>query len=87
MPARRFRGHETARDQAWAAVTTCVLKRRPYWFADTIGVQIAVSAQVAQLVEAMAGFGGGSGADDGLNIVPLDVEGSRQSFLTTPQHS
>jgi hypothetical protein len=45
------------------------------------------SSQVAQLTQAMAGFGGGSGAADGLNIAPLGAETSRQTFLTTPQHA
>ena len=31
------------------------------------------SSQVSQLVQAMAGFGGGSGAADGLNIAALGV--------------
>jgi hypothetical protein len=38
----------------------------------------------SQLVQAMAGFGGG--AADASNTVPLDA-GSQQSFLTTPQHA
>jgi hypothetical protein len=38
----------------------------------------------AQLVQAMAGFGGGSGAADGLNAVPLAADMSQQSLLTTP---
>jgi hypothetical protein len=38
----------------------------------------------AQLVQAMAGFGGG-GAADGLNTVPL-ADASQQSLLATPQH-
>src|SRR5213083_1091329 len=45
------------------------------------------SSQVGQLVQAMAGFGGGSGAADGLNAVPLDAETSQQPLLTTPQHA
>jgi len=32
-------------------------------------------------------FGGGSGAADGLNAVPLGADMSQQTFLTTPQHS
>ena len=40
----------------------------------------------AQLVQAMAGFGGGSGAGDSLNTTPLSTEASQQSLLTTPQH-
>jgi hypothetical protein len=39
----------------------------------------------AQLMQAMAGFGGGSGAGDSLNTAPLDT--SQQTFLTTPQHT
>jgi hypothetical protein len=39
----------------------------------------------AQLVQAMAGFGGGSGA--ALNTAPLGAETSQQPLLTTPQHA
>ena len=42
------------------------------------------SDQAAQLVQAMAGFGGGSGTADSLNTVPLGAETSQQQFLTTP---
>jgi hypothetical protein len=45
------------------------------------------SSQVAQLVQAMAGFGGGTGAADGLNTAPLGAETSQQPSLTTPQHT
>jgi hypothetical protein len=41
----------------------------------------------SQLVQAMAGFDGGSGAAAGLNAAPLGADTSRQSFLTTPQHA
>ena len=41
----------------------------------------------SQLAQAMAGFGGGSGAADGLNAVPLGADSSQQTFLTTPQHA
>ena len=44
-------------------------------------------AAVSQLVQAMAGFGGNSGAADGLNSTPLAVETSQQTLLTTPQHA
>ena len=40
-----------------------------------------------QLVQAMAGFGGGSGAGESLNAGPLSAETSQQQFLTTPQHA
>ena len=38
-----------------------------------------------QLVQAMAGFGDGSGAGDGLNA-GFNADTSQQTFLTTPQH-
>ena len=42
----------------------------------------------AQLVQAMAGFGGGSGgAGEGLNTAPFSAETSQQPLLTTPQHA
>jgi hypothetical protein len=41
----------------------------------------------SQLVQAMAGFGGGSGAATGLNTVPLGADTSQQPLLTTPQHA
>ena len=41
----------------------------------------------SQLVQAMAGFGGGSGAGESLNAGPLSAETSQQQFLTTPQHA
>ena len=44
------------------------------------------SSQVGQLVQAMAGFGGGSGATDGLNTAALGADTPQQTFLTTPQH-
>jgi hypothetical protein len=43
-------------------------------------------ASNAHLVQAMAGFGGGSGAGEGLNTAPLSAETSQQPLLTTPQH-
>ena len=42
---------------------------------------------VGQLVQAMAGFGGGSGAGESLNAGPLSAETSQQTLLTTPQHA
>ena len=45
------------------------------------------SSQVAQLTQAMAGFGGGSGATDGVSTVPLGADASQQPLLTTPQHA
>jgi hypothetical protein len=43
------------------------------------------SGQVGQLVQAIAGFGGGSGAAE--STVPLSAETSQQPLLTTPQHA
>jgi len=36
--------------------------------------------------QAMAGFGGGSGAAGSLNTTALSSDTSQQTFLTTPQH-
>jgi hypothetical protein len=44
-------------------------------------------ASNAQFVQAMASFGGSSGAGDSLNTAPLGADTSQQSFLTTPQHA
>jgi hypothetical protein len=41
----------------------------------------------SQLVQAMAGFGGGNGTDESLNTAPLTAETSQQPLLTTPQHA
>jgi hypothetical protein len=40
-----------------------------------------------QLVQAMAGFGSGSGAGESLNTTSLGADMSQQTFLTTPQHA
>ena len=40
----------------------------------------------AQLLQAMASFGGGSGAGESFNAVPLGADTSQQALLTTPQH-
>jgi len=39
-----------------------------------------------QLVQAMAGFGGSSGATDGSNGGFADADASQQTLLTSPQH-
>jgi hypothetical protein len=44
------------------------------------------SGSTSQLVQAMAGFGGGSGAAESLNTVQLGADMSQQPLLTTPQH-
>jgi hypothetical protein len=41
----------------------------------------------AQLVQAMAGFGGGSGAANALNASFADADASQQPLLTMPQHA
>ena len=41
----------------------------------------------SQLVQAMAGFGGGSGTGESLNTAPLSADTSQQPLLTTPQHA
>jgi hypothetical protein len=45
------------------------------------------SGSTSQLVQAMAGFGGGSGAAATSNTVPLGADTSQQPLLTTPQHA
>ena len=45
------------------------------------------SSQAAQLVQARAGFGAGSGAAETLNTVALGADTSQQSLLTIPQHA
>jgi hypothetical protein len=47
----------------------------------------AMDGSTSQLVQAMAGFGGGSGADDGLNAGFVNAETSQQPLLTTSQHA
>jgi hypothetical protein len=45
----------------------------------------SADSSTSQLVQAMAGFGGG--AADTSNIVPLGADTSQQTYLTTPQHA
>jgi len=45
------------------------------------------SGSTSQLVQAMAGFGSGSGAGESLNTAPLGADTSQQPLLTTPQHA
>jgi hypothetical protein len=51
------------------------------------GSMSTADSSTSQLVQAMAGFGGGSGAVDGLNAAPASTDTSQQTFLTTPQHA
>jgi hypothetical protein len=44
------------------------------------------SSQIAQLAQAMAGFGGGGGADDSLDTALLGDDASQQSLLTPSQY-
>ena len=44
----------------------------------------ASDASTSQLVQAMAGFGGGSGAADSLNAAAVGADTSQQTFLTAP---
>jgi hypothetical protein len=45
------------------------------------------SSDAAQLAQAMAGFGGGSGEAAGLTAVPPGGDTSQHPLLTTPQHA
>ena len=55
--------------------------------ADPATGSMGDSTQVSQLVQAMAGFGGGSGAGESSNTAPLGADTSQQTLLTTPQHA
>ena len=44
-------------------------------------------ASTSQLVQAMAGFGGGSGAFDGSSVGVPHADATQQTLLTTPQHA
>jgi hypothetical protein len=45
------------------------------------------SDSTSQLVQAMADFGGGSGAADASNTVSLGTDTSQQPLLMAPQHA
>jgi hypothetical protein len=53
---------------------------------DAVGPVNSGLSSISRLAQAMAGFGGGSGAADGSGA-GLDAEASQQTFLTTPQHA
>jgi hypothetical protein len=55
--------------------------------ADPPAGSMGSSDSTSQLVQAMAGFGGGSGAGESLNNAPLSAETSQQPLLTTPRHA
>jgi hypothetical protein len=55
--------------------------------ADPPTASTGSSNQAAQLVQAMAGFGGGSGVAESLNSAPIAAETSQQPLLPTPQHA
>jgi hypothetical protein len=44
-------------------------------------------SSTSQLVQAMAGFTGSSGAGESLNTAPLGADTSQQTLLTTPQRA
>jgi hypothetical protein len=54
--------------------------------ADPPTASMGSSGSTSQLVQAMAGFGGGSGPGESLNTPLLSPETSQQPLLTTPQH-
>jgi hypothetical protein len=59
------------------------------WVVDGIAVNSpsVAGTSIAQLLEAMAGFGGGSGAADSLSAVPLGADTSQQAPPTMSQHA
>ena len=54
--------------------------------ADPPTASMGSSGSTSQLVQAMAGFGGG-GAAESLSTAPPGAETSQQPLLTTPQHA
>jgi hypothetical protein len=54
---------------------------------DPPTTSMASSGSTSQLVQAMAGFGGGGGAADASNTVSLGADTSQQPLLTAPQHA
>jgi hypothetical protein len=52
----------------------------------TMGAADGAFDSTSQLVQAMAGIGGGSGAGDGLSAGFANADPSQQPLLTTPQH-
>jgi hypothetical protein len=55
--------------------------------ATSMGSSRSQPGSTSQLVQAMAGFGGGGGAAESLNTVALGADTSQQTLLTTPQHA
>ena len=55
-------------------------------FSSTGSTSVAANS-TSQLVQAMAGFGDGSGAAESLNTAALSADTSQQTLLTTPQHA
>jgi hypothetical protein len=51
------------------------------------GATGSLDGSTSQLVQAMAGFGGGSSAGETLNAGLVSAETSQQTLLTTPQHA
>jgi hypothetical protein len=50
-----------------------------------LGASSVELGSTSQLVQAMAGFGGGSGAGESLNSIALDADASQPTLLTMPQ--
>jgi hypothetical protein len=55
--------------------------------ADPPTASMGNSGSTSQLVQAMAGFGGSSGAAESLNTGLVSADTSQQSLLTIPQHA
>jgi hypothetical protein len=51
------------------------------------GTMGSFDTSTTQLVQAMAGFSGGSGVADGLNAGLVNADASQQAILTPPQHA
>jgi FG-GAP-like repeat len=69
-------------------VATTGIEWQPGGFAaDPPTGSMGSAGSTSQLVQAMAGFGGGSGAGESSNTARLGAETSQQPLLTTPQHA
>jgi hypothetical protein len=55
--------------------------------ADPPTASMGSSGSASQLVQAMAGFGGGSGAAETMKTALVSAETSQQPLLATPQHA
>ena len=84
----QFEVYDIANNQLTGAAPLGAVGRDPQlggFAADPpTGSMTSSGGSTSQLVQAMAGFGSGSGAADGLNAGLVNADASQQTFLTTP---